>query len=865
MSTGVDAIELHLLVNDVPNPIGISTADLVFRWVALTAVSSVSQRSFRVTVAQTADDLSSPAQALCDSGLIADTAQFWRPPGELGLKPSTEYLWRIEVTFAVGAEEVRVTASGTFETTLLSPDDWSDSSWIAGTDTIDESAAAPLLRREFTVEERPSRARLYLAAGGIAVVQLNGADATGEELGPGFADYDQRVQFSTHDVTSLLVVGANVFACELGRGFYGLTTENTWDWHHAPWHSNPCVRAVLLIDYPDGRRTRVSSGPGFRTSDGPTVRDSLYEGEIYDSRYLPAGWSLASFDDAHWRPAAIVAGPRGQLVARPQPPVRIIERMPAADITALSGGRYVVRFSRQIAGWCELRVDAPAGDEIVLRYGEVLDERGSVQLASPFTAGDLQTDRYIGNGRRDTWSPRFSYKGFQYVEVSGWPEDSLSADAITAIAVHTDASVTSTFECSNPLLTSVHRAVVATMQNNLHHIPTDTPVFEKNGWTGDAQLAADMMLRDLDSVTLMAKWLDDVSDSRTPDGRPALIAPTPGWMWPDRMESPTWHAAYVLVPWRIYWATGDDHILRRHYDGMLAYLRLEHRMSIDHLSTTGLGDYLAPDSSGNPDEDPRVSATAYVYEMTCVMGEISAHLGRPDDAAEMRSERDAIRRAFMGEFFDVDAGDVRDHLVGFRQTHNVLAVAAGLLSPEDEQSAADSLARDIIEVRDSHLWVGALGVRRLLPVLADHGYVDLAYTVATQPTYPGWGAWIVDGSTTLWEHWDGRRSRNHFFLGTIDDWLFSSVIGILPIAPGYDQVIVKPDSLADLTSASGTIKTAHGTLSVRWQRTGASFELFVDAPVGCSGSAILPDGRNRAFESGKSTWTCQLATESTSA
>ncbi|UMG94816.1 Ig-like domain repeat protein [Nocardioides sp. TF02-7] len=408
--------------------------------------------------------------------------------------------------------------------------------------------------------------------------------------------------------------------------------------------------------------------------------------------------------------------------------------------------------------------------------------------------------------------------------------------------MHTDVARTSTFASSEPLFDDIHEAVVDTVLNNFHHIPTDTPMYEKNGWTGDAQLGAEMFLRNLDSHSFLTKWLQDVSDSRLADGRPALIAPDPDWRWGDAVQSPTWHAAYVLIPWWLYEDTGDRRVLEEHYDGILDYLRLEHSTSTGHISTTGLGDYMSPDQVGNPPEDMRVSATAYVYEMTQVAARMAELLDRPGDAEEMRAEARQIKDAFNAAYYDADGGVYRDAQAGYRQTHNVLALAFGLVPDGDEQRVADNLARDIREERDGHLWTGVLGTKYLLPVLTEHGHGDLAFTVATQTDYPGWGRWFesAEGSTSMWEAWDDYRSRNHYFLGTIDDWFYEDLVGIEPTAPGYREISIAPQVVGDLESASGSVTTPLGEVAASWALAGGELSLDVEVPVGATAVVSVP-------------------------
>ncbi|MEE6294487.1 family 78 glycoside hydrolase catalytic domain [Georgenia wangjunii] len=725
---------------------------------------------------------------------------------------------------------------------------------VIGTD----EAPAPLLRTDFEVDGEVASARLYIAAGGLVDAALNGEPVADEVLSVGTTDYADRVQYAVHDVTDLLRPGANAIGLELGRGFYGLTTTNSWNWDSAPWHAEPTVRAVLRIVMADGTVREVVTDEAWTTTDGPTRFDSMYEGDVYDARLERSGFDAPAYDDAGWDAARVVPGPTGDLVARTQPPVRIVETLTPTQVTEPSPGVYVAHLPRQVAGWARISVEGPAGAQVQLRYGERLLADGNLDSSSGFSGGDFQTDRYTlaGTGEPEVWEPSFSYKGFAYVEITGWPGDAPTVDDIEGRLLHTDVARTGSFSSSTELFDTIHDAAIVTVLNNFHHLPTDTPMYEKNGWTGDAQLGTELFLRNLDVHAFLRKWLGDVSDSRDEQGRPALIAPDPDWNWGDAMVSPTWHSAYVLIPWWLYEYTGDTDILAEHYEGIVRYVELEHATAVGNISSTGLGDYLPPDAVGNPPEDMRVSATAYVYLMTQTAADMAEVLGDDAKAESLRAEAAEIAAAFNAKFYDAQGQVYRDAVpaagtTGYRQTHNVLALAFGLVPDGEEQAVADNLARDIVEVRGSHLWTGVLGTKYLLPVLTQYGHGDLAYTVATQTDFPSWGRWFAEGSTSLWEHWGDYRSRNHYFLGgTIDDWFYEDLAGLRVLEPAYRSFAVAPQLVGGMTHAAASTTTPYGPVDVAWERDGDELTLTVHVPVGTTAEVSVPVAEGQVVREG---------------
>lgn len=719
---------------------------------------------------------------------------------------------------------------------------------------------APLLRREFEVGKQVRDATLYLAAGGYANVSLNGRPAGDEVLSPGFTDYDDTVQYTAMDLTKALRPGTNTLGMELGRGFYGMTGGNVWRWESPPWHDDPVVRAVLHIEYTDGRTERIGTDDSWRIHDGPTVFDDLYAGETYDARLVQPGYDTARFDDSGWARASEVPGPRGVLVNQRQQPIRVTGSLPAVEITEPVAGTYVVRFPRVIAGWVRFTASGPAGTTIRAAHGEKLTADGRVNMSNNggFQSG-FQSDRFIlaGTGGPESWESRFSYKGFQYIEVTGWPGDEPPPlSAFTAKVVHTDAEEHGTFDSSSEIMNRTHRAVVDTLLNNIHSIPTDTPMFEKNGWTGDAALGAEMFMTNLDTHELFAKWMRDLHETRDAEGRPMVIAPSSG-DWGRWGVAPPWHSAYVLIPWWLYQYGGDSRVLRENYDGMKAYVDLEFAGSDGGIvSNPRLGDWVSPEASpngGNAPEDLRVSGTAYLYVMLTSMRRSAEFLGKDADAALFADHAAVVRNAFNETFLDRAAGHYRgvgDR--GYRQTHNVLAVAFGLTPDEaTTRGVVDSIVADV-RAKGTKLNTGVLGTKYLLPVLTEHGHADVAYELAVQTEYPSWGYMLANGATSMWEHWSQEaRSRGHYFLGTVDDWFYRYAAGIRPSEEtGYRDITIAPAVTEQLTRAKAATRTPYGEVACDWRRTGDGLSITVTVPVGARATVHLPVAERSAVTEG---------------
>ncbi|KAJ7771722.1 bacterial alpha-L-rhamnosidase-domain-containing protein [Mycena metata] len=713
---------------------------------------------------------------------------------------------------------------------------------------------APMVRGVFGVSKQVTRAYLYYAAGGYATIALNGKAVSDFVLSPGFTKYDKRMQYVVLDVTSLVAQGTNALTATLGRSHYGVTQGSVWNWNAAPWHGEPVLRTVLSMVFSDGTTQKVGSGAGWKVAEGPTRLDDIFGGENFDASYIVPGWELPGFDDSAWNDVLLAEAPKGALVRARQPPTRLIGSLTPVSITQPVAGQYVAAFERVVAGWARITAQGPKGSLITVHYGEKLNPDGTViyQDLQHYYANNFQTDRFwlAGTGAPETFQSQFSYKGYQYIQVFGWPSSTppTPADIIGQI-VHDDLTITGDFTSSDELLNQLHTASVFTMLNNVHSIPTDCPQFEKNGWSGDAMLATEMFLTNFDSSDLLAKYAQDLDDSLA-GGPPAVIAPDSGWGANNQADP--WHSALILIPAWIYSYRGDVRVLSDNYAGMKAYIEFELGRSPNDIANTQLGDWDTPETSplgGNPPEDSRVPATAFLYHMLDTMTTVATVLGNTADAATFASQAAAVKNAFNAAFLNSTVG----HYVGvgddgYRQSHNLLALAFNLTpNATTAQVVADSVVTDV-NARGVHLNTGALSTKQLLPMLTAHGHADTALALVQQTTFPSWGYWIENGATTM---------HDHMFLGTFEDWFYKYVLGIQSTSTAFQTVSIAPAFTSSLASASGYTLTPFGNLTVAWSNASGVVSLNLGVPVGvtanvsfAAGTTLLEGGKPVAQSAG---------------
>lgn len=825
------------------SPLGLDVGRPRLGWTLEAPSGRGRQTAYRILVASSVTLLRKDEGDLWDSGkvLSEEMAQI-----EYGGKPLPSLAtchWKVRVWDGDGRTS-GYSEPSLWEMGYLDPAEWRGR-WIARTD---ESAYAPAphLRREFSVSGKVRRARLHVCGLGYHEVRLNGRKVGDHHLDPGYTRYDKRVLAVTHDVTDHLEEGANALGAILGTGWYNVHTLAVWYFEKAPWRASPRLLLDLRIDYEDGRRETIATDGSWKTAAGPIVFDSIYGGETYDARLEIPGWDRPGFDDSSWAPARLVEAPAGRIVAQKMPPIRIVRSLKPVKVTEPKPGTFVFDMGQNVAGHARLEISGAAGTRVVLRYGERLAEDGTLDpsiIAQHMVKTDppqrFQTDEYILKGEgREGWEPRFVYHGFQYVEVTGAP-GKLAAEDLRGRVVHSDVAPVGRFVCSNDILNRIWESARRAYLSNLHGIPTDCPHREKNGWTGDAHLAAEQGLFGFDAAAVYAKWIDDLDDEqRKADegkrhrGELPGIVPTSGWGY-DWGNGPAWDSAFLLIPWYLYEYCGDRRILERHYDGFKLYVDYLTRRSKDGIVSIGLGDW-CPFKTETPVE---VTSTGYYYRDARILAEAAAILGKKEDAATYSALADSIRSAFNARFYVPETGLYSNG----SQTALGCALYQGL-APEDARPRVLEGLVASVERSGGHPDFGILGSKYVLSALTDGGRADVAYAMASKRTYPSWGNWLDRGATTLWEDWAGTNSRNHIMFGDIAAWFFRTLAGIRPDpgAPGFRRVIVKPHPVGDLAWVLGEYDSIRGRIVSEWRKEGGAFRLRVVIPVGATGLVWLP-------------------------
>ncbi|MDT8390136.1 MAG: glycoside hydrolase family 78 protein [Lentisphaeria bacterium] len=721
--------------------------------------------------------------------------------------------------------------------------------WISSTPPFIEprkTPPGPLLRKEFQLQELPETAKCHLCGLGFHELYINGVLVGDHVLDPAFTAYDKRVLYVTHDISAYLRKGTNCIGVMLGNGWYNCQTDDAWNFAQASWRGLPKLLCQLDMRFADGHDAVIVSDSHWKAHDGPVIFSDLRQGETFDARLEQKGWNTAGYDDSDWTETHITAGPGGVLLPQTCPPIRCHQAVkPVAMFPAPDGG-VIYDLGRSISGWAQLRVAGPPGTEVTITYGELLTEDGRLDQRNLDDLTDserFQRDIYILKGEPvEIWSPRFVYHGFRYMRVTGLP-GLPSLEHIRGVIVHTDLSRRGSFQCSKPLFNSIHDCVINSTLFNYHGFPTDCPHREKNGWTGDAHLSAEQALFNFDMTAAYKKWLDDLADSQRPSGQLAAIVPTGGWGY-NFGSGPAWDSAYPIILWHLYEFTGDTSILERHFASVSRYVDYLGTIADGRVIFSGLGDWCPPEKSPWGYECPaELTSTAYYFKSACLVSKMAGILGKKREMDMFSQIAGEVKEAFLERFFDSKTGLA----TSASQTAQACVVYQGFLDddPIAKRKAVERLVKAVND-RDGHIWTGILGAKYVMDVLTRNGYADVAFTIASQTTFPGWGNWIRQGATTLWENWNGAASRMHHMFSDIGAWFYKALAGIRPDPdfPGFQRFFIEPHPVKGLDWARASHMSPRGEIISDWRREEDRVTYSFTIPPTAAAQVRLPGDEN---------------------
>jgi len=844
----------------VVNPLGLDVLNPRLFWRLESQERGVRQTAYQVLVASSQDLLDERQADMWNSGKVHSDRSIQITYEGKPLQEQSAYYWKVRVWDGNDRvsewSEIAYWSMG-----LLSRDSWKGR-WIGRKPELLSNSKpdpdtpylpSPFMRKVFVTRGPIKRATVYATALGLYDLSVNGQRIS-ELFAPGWTDYNVRTQVQVYDITERLAEGGNTFCVILGDGWYSGTVGFLGN---KVYGERPFFLLQAKVEYEDGTSELIVSDSSWKVSKGPIEYSDMIKGETYDATRELDGWGRIDYDDSSWEDPDVRPGYNGLLSATLEPPIRMTQTLKPISVRKTDYGTYIYDMGQNMVGWTEVTVRGQAGTKLTLSHAEMLNPDGSLYLDNLRVA--VQMNHYIlKGGDEERYEPRFTFHGFRYVELIGYPGEA-DLNTIVGKVIHSDTPKSGSLRTSDEMVNKLISNITWGQRGNFLSVPTDCPQRdERLGWTGDAQIFARTASYNMDVSQFFTKFYQDMLDCQQPSGAFTDVAPDAGWirhkMWNTRLnwyapDNSGWGDAGVVIPWTLYVMYGDTRILEAHYEAMVRWVEYL-RANSDELvrpDYANYGDWL----SIGADTPNEVLATAYFSYSTLLLSRIANVLGKTEDAERFKAQFEAIAAAFRNAFVDAEG-----KIHGDTQTVYVLALQFGLLTEELREKAIRHLTSDI-KRRGDRLSTGFLGVGYLLPVLTDSGQLDVAYRLLTQEEFPSWMYSIKHGATTIWERWDGwtedkgfqtptMNSFNHYSLGSVGEWMYRYMAGIEsdPAAPGFRHSIIRPRPGGHLTEVEASYESLYGTIITHWKLLDdGRFRLKVVIPANANATIWMPKGK----------------------
>lgn len=837
------------------NPLGIDVKKPRLSWKIGSSQRAITQSAYQIRAAECVDDLRADKNLLWDSDKVQSDQSVHVVYG--GQTPvSRQAIW-----WQVRVWDNKDRRSGwsepaSWEMGLLKPSDWK-AGWIEPNLKEDPNTSnpCPVLRKEFMLKGAVRTARAYVTALGLYQMELNGQVVGDQLFTPGWTAYLHRLQYQTYDVTELLMAGTNCVGVILGDGWY--RGRLGWAKPRNLYGKKLALLAQIEVVYSDGSQEVIVTDQTWKASTGPILMSDIYDGEVYDARLEIDNWSKWGLDDSEWAGVTAVNHSKDILVAPAGPTVRRIEEIKPVGVFETPAGQTVVDMGQNMVGWVRLKVKGSTGTHIKLCHAEVLDAEDNLYTENLRTA--KQTDEYILRGKcEEVFEPHFTFHGFRYVAVEGWPGE-LSLEDFRGIVVHSDITSTGTFECSSPMINQLQHNIQWGQKGNFLDVPTDCPQRnERLGWTGDAQVFARTACFNADVAAFYTKWLADLAADQQPSGAVPHVIPNVLSLGKTEGASASagWADAAVVVPWTVYLCYGDIRILDQQYVSMKAWVDyMAERAGDSYFWNTDFtyGDWLAFNTARSDypgaTTDKDLICQAYFIRSTDLLRRTAKVLGKTVDVEKYGDMLEKIKKVFLNEFVTPNA-----RLASNTQTAYSLALAFDLVPSCLKEKTAKRLADDV--ERFKHITTGFLGTPLICHVLSNYGYLEQAYMLLNRKEYPSWLYPITKGATTIWERWDGIKpngtfqnkgmnSFNHYAYGAIGEWLYGVVAGIDidEQNPGYKHIIIQPHPGGEMTYAKARVDSMYGLIESGWRLEKKMMTVNIEIPPNTNATVRLPSAQ----------------------
>ena len=852
----------RLLCEYIENPINIDVQHPRFSWVVSTLGRGKYQTSYHILVASNPDLLERGKADFWDTKVVFSDATMHIPYSGKELSGNSTYYWKVIIWDEQGDKFDSPTSQ--FSTTCFSRDDW-QALWIGDNekaeptlekgfildqkeesyldDAIYHNGRSVLLRNEFEIKKPIKSARLYITGLGFYEGELNGKKVGKVVLGPAKTPYHKYILYDTYDVVDYLQVGRNALGIHLGNGWYD-PYKKWWKEYRMQWFGYKKAIAQLHITYLDGSEDLICTNEKWTTTRGPVLYNCIYDGEVYDANQEIQGWSTPGFDDFGWEKASIMKTPAAKLVAHMMPPIEINQTKKPVKVYSPHENMKVFDLGQNFTGWIRLKLSGKKGTRITIRFSEELYPDGMLNFTCNENA--KATIEYILKGdTMEIYEPRFTYFGFQYVEITS--EEKLpEIHDLEGCVLYSANEKIGDFSCSHELINKMHHATVWSQMSNMLGYPMDCPQRdERLGWMGDAQVTAEEAMYNFNMALFYKNWFKGIRENQDPEtGDIPIISPRPY----IKDEGVEWSSSFINMVWNHFLYYGDRQILEENYEAMKKYMQFLESISEDYIVPKGwIGDWGSL-VKGWEEGEPESVPTAFYYYNAKIMTKISSILGISKDKEEYTELSTAIRDAFNAKYFIPETKNYNDG----SQMANAFPLYLGLVPEHVKSEVLNNLIHDIEIEHDTHLTTGVLGTKYLIDVLSLLNRSDISWALATQTTYPSW-AEMMDRFNTMCEFWTLKQSHNHVMMGSIDAWFYKTLAGIQLVEsqPAFKEFVIKPYLADSLDYVNASTNTLRGNIISSWRKTENGLELNVEVPFNCKATVYLPIHEKKPiFESG---------------
>lgn len=815
----------NVRINGMENPTGFDFGTVCISWKVREA-SGKEQQNVKIEVSLT----ESFEEVLC----VKEGKELNSAAEKLEFQQNAHTRYYVKVTVTDDKGETAVSEPAYFETGKME-EPWVGK-WIT---TEKEDTFHPLFVKSFEAKKGLASARLYICGLGLFTAELNGKKVGDEVLTPYYSNYHDEEQYITFDITED-VKEQNELRVSLGNGWFkgkfGLNNQSN------NFGDEFKLIAELRLVYEDGEVQVIGTDETWEYIGSDVEDDGIYDGEIINHLLWKEKENLPK--------KAVLTEAEGKLVARYSLPVMEMEDMPVKEVIYTPLGETVLDFGQNFAGYVTFRNHLLEGTRIVFDHGEILQD-GNFYNENYRSAKSQFV--YVSDGRDELVRPSFTYFGFRYVRVTGWPGEAKEED-FTGKALYSKMDRTGYIETGHQGVNRLFLNALWGQKSNFIDFPTDCPQRdERLGWTGDAQVFSGTASFNMDTTAFYHKFLHDLRNEQVKyDGILPGVIPVLDPNGP--IFSSVWGDIATILPMVVYEHSGNVETLRENYPMMKDWVdkitKEDKARGQKYLYDFGnqLGDWLALD--GRTEQSMEGGTDAYYigsnyYAMSVQKTATAAEiLGYKEDEAYYKDLYEKIKDAIIREYFTETGRLAIDSQTGY-----IVALYSGIY--RDKEAVVAGLKarfyKDCYKLKG-----GFTGAPILCRVLAENGFEEDAFYFLMQEEYPGWMHCINLGATTIWERWnsvldDGylsgtmMNSLNHYSYGAIVEYLYRDVAGLKALEPGFKKALITPLMNGKLKYMNMTYDSAYGEYKVSWKvLKDGNVSVDIQVPFGCSAVIGLP-------------------------